>query len=69
MDNKNSFTETGNSSKTSIQKFKEIQIFQEHPGKGNYGLDENSECENIPANELFSMFTADIIKEEIIFTR
>jgi len=55
--------------KKSFTLFEGILPFTEKPS--NKHLSERNETakDEIPASDLFSLFTADIIKEEIIFTR
>jgi hypothetical protein len=45
---------------------KGIVPFTETPGENKYGEEKN---QGIGASQLFSLFTADIIKEDIVFKR
>ena len=46
-----------------------ILPFEEKPSSGCFEKQGKNQEENIGAHDLFSYFTADIIKEKIIFTR
>jgi hypothetical protein len=46
-----------------------ILPFEEKPSTGCFQHKRNGEEEGMGAHDLFSFFTADIIKEKIIFTR
>lgn len=47
-----------------------ILPFTEKPSENHFlSKEDNSENTSLKAHDLFSLFTADIIKEEIIFTR
>ena len=47
-----------------------ILPFTERPSEENKGLSDDKEaCEEINATELFAIFTADIIKQKVLFTR
>ncbi|MDQ2718663.1 MAG: hypothetical protein M3Z26_02700 [Bacteroidota bacterium] len=49
-----------------------ILPFKEKPSKNNFlnkSNEEGYESNGVEAYDLFSLFTADIIKEEVIFTR
>lgn len=48
-----------------------IQPFMQKPSSNLFGIGsvDNTNEESINAHELFSHYTADIIKEEIVFTR
>lgn len=54
---------------TPIQKSQGIRTFHERPCEGKYLSDDSENNDEISANQLFSIFTADIIKEEVLFTR
>ena len=56
--------------KKSLTLFEGILPFTEKPSDKHLSeVHDNSNKEDINATELFSLFTADIIKEEVIFTR
>lgn len=55
-------------SKKIISKFKDITAFKQTPSEDQFDDHENINHE-IRACDLFSYFTANIIKEEIVFTR
>jgi hypothetical protein len=43
--------------------------FQEKPCEDTFPINKEEKKENLGAADLFSRFTADIIKEDIVFTR
>lgn len=56
-------------SKTSFQSYQGIKPFHEKPCESRFRYDDPIESDEIEATKLFSIFTADIIKEEVLFTR
>jgi hypothetical protein len=49
---------------------RKVSLFEEKPSDARFDGDRNTGGDNtLKAHELFSIFTADIIKQEIIFTR
>lgn len=49
-----------------------IRVFKESPSSGSFDFDIEHEAgkkNNLRAHDLFSIFTADIIKKEVLFTR
>ncbi|MEO6819922.1 MAG: hypothetical protein ABI266_00200 [Ginsengibacter sp.] len=69
MDEITKFNEVEYIVSSSIQKFQGIKIFQQTPCEGRFIFDDSADLDDLPANKLFALFTADIIKEEVIFTR
>ena len=55
--------------KPGSKKHRGITPFIETPCEGKYISYDSKKSEEIPANKLFALFTADIIKEEVIFIR
>lgn len=56
--------------KTAVKTYGGIRPFTQLPSEGKYNkANAEIEGEKIKATQLFSLFTADIIKEEVIFTR
>ncbi len=52
-----------------IVKMDKIKPFKEKPSLEKELSEEDFKKDNLPATDLFSLFTANIIKEEVIFTR
>ncbi len=52
-----------------VQQLSSVLPFTETPAEQQWVGDKEKEDNKLHATELFSMFTADIIKEEVIFTR
>ena len=47
-----------------------IRVFKECPSSGSFNIENMSgEKNNLKVHDLFSLFTADIIKKEVLFTR
>jgi hypothetical protein len=55
--------------KNSMSFVEAILPFTEKPSNLHYGRKDKGSDEEIEAYDLFSMFTANIIKEEVVFTR
>lgn len=55
--------------KNSMSSVEAILPFTEKPSNAHFSQKEKVSDEEIGANDLFSLFTANIIKEEVVFTR
>ena len=55
--------------KKSFRVFEGILPFTEKPCSNYFAKKEESEKQHMEASELFSLFTANIIKEEVVFVR
>jgi len=64
------FRKTKKAALVSSSSSRKISFFVEKPSSGYFGLDSaEHQNDNLKAHDLFSLFTADIIKQEIIFIR
>ncbi|HSV11072.1 MAG TPA: hypothetical protein VLI68_09900 [Hanamia sp.] len=55
--------------KNSMSFVEAILPFTEKPSNAHFATKEKVNNDEIEANDLFSLFTANIIKEEVVFTR
>jgi hypothetical protein len=62
-------TKMNNNLKSSIHLIEGVLPFTEKPSNKYFEQKEETNINDVHACELFSLFTADIIKEEVVFTR